>query len=74
MTAATTLLARNPAFAQDYALQLRSAAKKRISTIYDPRYRNQPWTAFWDDYKDGDFMARGETEAEATRRLVEGVK
>lgn len=47
---------------------------KRVSTIFDPRYSDNPWTAFWDDYKDGDFMARGTSEAQAVRHLIEDAR
>lgn len=78
MTAAT-LLARNPDLAADYARQLASLATavpgrnggKRVSTIFDPRYGANKWVAFWDDYKDGDVMARGATEDTAIMALVE---
>ncbi len=67
-----TLLDRNPDFAAAYARQLAGRMfNKRVSTIYDPRFSERPWTAFWDDYKDGDYMARGRNEAEAIRHLIE---
>ncbi len=44
---------------------------ERVSTIYDPRFQERPWTAFFGEYTEGDYMARGANEAQAIRHLVE---
>ena len=44
---------------------------KRVSTIFDPRFSDNPWVAFFDTYVEGQHMARGRTEAEAINHLIQ---
>ena len=43
---------------------------RRVSSIYDPRFSDNPWVAFFDTYVEGQHMARGKTEADAIQNLI----
>ncbi len=58
--------------AERYARKLAAQFfNERVSTIYDPRYGDNPWVAFFGEYAEGDHMARGKNEAQAIRHLIE---